>query len=125
MHFLFILCTGIERVISIVAQLSVPFFTDKTLFIKHFKNTMSAKSLGTLAMIYVTDVLQHPLHHYTMLSKADMNNLASRSDARAHSYAFPLSNQHCMKGGGGFTVELLSLERERSRKFLKMQGCSK
>ena len=37
-------------------------------------HTMPAKSLGTLAMIYATDELQHPLPHYTMLSEADMNN---------------------------------------------------
>ena len=75
-------------------------------------------------MIYATDELQYPLPHYTMLSEADKNNLTGRSDARAHSYTFPLPNQHCLKGEG-FTVELLSLERERSRKFLIIQGCSK
>ena len=85
---------------------------------------MPAKSLGTLAMIYATDELQYPLPHYTMLSEADMNNPTGRSDARAHSYASPLSTQHCLKGEG-FTAELLSLGRERSRKFLKIQGCSK
>ena len=73
---------------------------------------MPAKSLGTLAMIYATGELQHPLPHYTM------NSLTGRSDARVHSYVFPLSNQRCLKGKG-FTVKLLSLKRERSWKFLK------
>ena len=61
---------------------------------------MPAKSLGTLATIYATDELQHPFPHYTMLSEADMNNPTGRSDARAHSYASPLSTQHCLKGEG-------------------------
>ena len=61
---------------------------------------MPAKSLGTLAMIYATDELQHPLPHHTMLSEADMNNRTGRSDARAHSYASPLSTQHCLKEEG-------------------------
>ena len=85
--------------------------------------TMPTKNHGILAIIYATDELQHPLPHYTMLSEADMDNLTGRSDTRAHSYASSLSNQHCLKGEG-FTVELLSLERERSPKFLKMQRCS-
>ena len=50
-------------------------------------------------MIYARDELQLPSPHYTM-SEADMNNLTGRSDARVHSYAFSLPNQHCMKGGG-------------------------
>ena len=37
---------------------------------------MSAKSLGTLAMIYATDELQNPLPHKTILYKGDMNNPA-------------------------------------------------
>ena len=65
--------------------------------------TMPAKSLGTLAMIYPTDELQHPLPHYTMLSEVDMNNPTGRSDARAYSYSSPLSNQHCLKGGGVYS----------------------
>ena len=36
--------------------------------------TMSAKSLGTLAMIYATDELQNPLPLKTMLCEGDMNN---------------------------------------------------
>ena len=64
---------------------------------------MPAKSLGKLAMIYATDELQHPLPHYTMLSKADVNSLTGRSDARVHCYASPLSNRHCFKGGGDYS----------------------
>ena len=45
------------------------------------KCTMSAKSLGTLAMIYATDELQNPLHLKTMLCEGDMNNPGGRSDA--------------------------------------------
>ena len=75
----------------------------KNLKRRNFGATMPAKSLGTLATIYATDKLQHPLPHYTMLSEADMNNLTGRSDAHAHSYASPLSNQHCLKGGGVYS----------------------
>ena len=42
--------------------------------------TMSAKSLGTLAMIYATDELQNPLPLKTMLCEGDMNNSVRRSD---------------------------------------------
>ena len=44
-------------------------------------STMSAKSLGTLAMIYATDELQNPLPLKTMLCEGDMNNPVRRSDA--------------------------------------------
>ena len=43
--------------------------------------TMSAKSLGTLAMIYATDELQNPLPLKTMLCEGDMNNPVGKSDA--------------------------------------------
>ena len=43
--------------------------------------TMSAKSLGTLAMIYATDELQNPLPLKTMLCEGDMNNPVRRNDA--------------------------------------------
>ena len=84
---------------------------------------MPAKSLETLAMIYATDELQYPLPHYTMLSEADMNKLTGRSDARAHSYAFPLSNQHCLKGGGGVYSRIVVAGK--GKELLKMQGYSK
>ena len=43
---------------------------------------MSAKSLGTLAMIYATDGLKKPPPPLkTMLREGDMNNPVSRSDA--------------------------------------------
>ena len=41
---------------------------------------MPAKSLGTLAMIYVIGELQNPLPRKTMLWKGDKNIPASRSD---------------------------------------------
>ena len=46
-----------------------------------YQLTMSAKSLGTLAMIYATDELQNPLPLKTMLCEGDMNNPVRRSDA--------------------------------------------
>ena len=42
---------------------------------------MSAKSLGTLAMIYATVELQNPLPLKIMLCGGDMNNPVRRSDA--------------------------------------------
>ena len=45
---------------------------------------MSAKSLGTLAMIYATDELQNPLPLKTMLCEGDLNNLILRSDVFLH-----------------------------------------
>ena len=43
--------------------------------------TMSAKSLGTLVMIYATDELQNPLPLKTMLCEGELNNPVRRSDA--------------------------------------------
>ena len=62
---------------------------------------MSAKSLGTLAMIYATDELQNPLPLKTMLCEGDMNNLVGRSDVFLHNLRFPLSTQNFMTGRGG------------------------
>ena len=45
---------------------------------------MSAKSLGTLTMIYATDELQNPLPLKTMLCEGDMNNPVGRSDVFLH-----------------------------------------
>ena len=63
---------------------------------------MSAKRLGTLAMIYATDELQNPLPRKTMLCEGDMNSAAGRSDAILHSKVFRLSIQHCITGERGF-----------------------
>ena len=43
--------------------------------------TISAKSFGTISMIYATDELQNPLLLKTMLCEGDMNNPVRRSDA--------------------------------------------
>ena len=53
----------------------------ESVLIKRKLPTMSAKSLGTLAMIYATDKLQNPLPLKTMLCEGDMNNPVRRSDA--------------------------------------------
>ena len=45
---------------------------------------MSAKSLGTLAMIYATDELQNPLPLKTKLCEGDMNSPVGRSDVFLH-----------------------------------------
>ena len=43
--------------------------------------TMSAKSLGTLPMIYAIDEIQNPLPHKTMFFEGHMNSTGGRSDA--------------------------------------------
>ena len=45
---------------------------------------MSAKRLGTLAMIYATDELQNPLPLNTMLGEGDMNDPVGRGDIFFH-----------------------------------------
>ena len=50
----------------------------------NFQRTMSAKSLGALAMIYATDKLHNPLPRKTMLCEGDMNNPVGRSDVFLH-----------------------------------------
>ena len=72
---------------------------------------MPAKSLGTLAIIYVVHELQHPLPPCTMLCHGDMNNPTCTSDTFLHSYGFQLANQHCMRGKGGNTL-LVDMEIE-------------
>ena len=45
---------------------------------------MSAKSLGTLAMIYATDELQNLIPLKTKLYEEDMNNPVGRNDTFLH-----------------------------------------
>ena len=42
--------------------------------------TMSAKSLGTLSVIYAVDELQNSLHRTTMLFEGDTNSTGRRND---------------------------------------------
>ena len=72
---------------------------------------MPAKSLGTLAIIYVVHKLQYPLPPCTMLCHGDMNNPTCTSDTFLHSYGFQVANQHCMRGKGGNTL-LVDMEIE-------------
>ena len=43
-------------------------------------SAMSAKSLGTLPVIYAVDRLQNPLPRITMLFEDDMNSTGGRND---------------------------------------------
>ena len=53
--------------------------------------------------------LQNPPSLYkTMLYEGDMNNPACRSDAFLHSSGLQLATQHCMTGGGGLVLPLLT-----------------
>ena len=55
-------------------------------------------------MIYTIDQLLNPLPRYTMLSEANTNSRKGTSDVWAHSYGFPLSNQHCLRREGVFIL---------------------
>ena len=39
-----------------------------------------------------------------MLYEANVSNLKGKRDACVESYVFPLSNQHCLGGGGGCII---------------------
>ena len=51
------------------------------LFTLRSLDTMPAKSLATLTMVYAIGELQNPFPRKTMLCEGDVNNSASRSDA--------------------------------------------
>ena len=68
---------------------------------EQISTTMSAKSLGTLTVIYAIDELQNPLPRKTMLFEGHMTSTFGRSDACPNSLGPWLLIQHCMRGGGG------------------------
>ena len=86
---------------------------------------MSAKSLGTLPVIYVVDELQNQLPRKTMLLEGDTNSAGGRNDVFPSSYGLPLSIQHCITGEGGSQLLFLQRKKDGGRKFLPLHGCSK
>ena len=63
--------------------------------------TISAKSLGTLAPIYASRKLPNPLAPQTMLYSAKVNNPKNKSEVFPCTYGLPLKMQHCLRGQGG------------------------
>ena len=62
---------------------------------------MSAKSLGTLPVIYAVDEQQNPLPRKTMLCGGDTNSTGGRNDVFPSSLGLRQSIQHCITGEGG------------------------
>ena len=85
---------------------------------------MPVKSLGTLAIVYGISELQNPIPRKAMLCKGDMNNSASRSDVFLQRYGLQLATQHCMVGGRGLALPLLTQKRDGTRKILQRHWCS-
>ena len=85
--------------------------------------TMSAKGLGTLAMIYATDELQNPILLKTMLCEGDMNNPVGRSDVFCiiKSIRYRLN---IVWRGEGLALPSVTQKGKRSRKILKRYWCS-
>ena len=61
---------------------------------------MSAKSLGTLSVIYAVDEQQSPLPRKTMLCGGDSNSTEGGNDVFPRILGLRLSIQHCITGEG-------------------------
>ena len=72
-----------------MSALDYPMFEQCCAFLSYsFREkiqTMPAKSLGTLPMIYAIDELQNPLPRKTMLFEENMTTVFGRSDALPNS----------------------------------------
>ena len=68
---------------------------------------MSAKSPGTLPVIYAVDELQNRLPRTTMLFEGDRNSTGGRNGVFPNSKGLRLSIQHCMKGEGSSQLSFL------------------
>ena len=73
---------------------------------------MSAKSLGTLPVIYAVDEQQNPLPRKTMLCGGDTNSTGGENGVFQRSLGPRLSIQHYITGEGG--SQLLFLQRNRT-----------
>ena len=91
----------------------------------NFKATMSAKSLGTLPVIYTVDEQQNPLPRKTMLCGGDTNSTGGENDVFPRSLGLRLSIQHCITGEGGSQLLFLQRKKDGGGKFLPLHGCSK
>ena len=86
---------------------------------------MSAKSLGTLPVMYAVDEQQNPLPHKTMLCGGDTNSVARGNDVFPSSVGLRQLIQHCITGEGGSQLLFLQRKKDGGRKFLPLHGCSK
>ena len=87
--------------------------------------TMSAKSLGTLPVIYAVDEQQNPLPCKTMPCGGDTNSTGGENDVFPRSLGLRLSIQHCITGEEGSQLLFLQRKKDRGRKFLPLHGRSK
>ena len=87
--------------------------------------TMSAKSLGTLPVIYAVDEQQNPLPRKAMLCGGDTNSTRGGNDVFPSSLGLRQSIQHCITGGGSSQLLFLRREKDGGIKFLPLHGCSK
>ena len=76
-------------------------------FDKHSNATISAKSLGTLPVIYAVDEQQNPLPRKTMLCGGDTNSTGGENDVIPSSLGLRLSIHHCITGEGGSPLSFL------------------
>ena len=64
-------------------------------------STMSAKSLGTLPVIYAVDEQRNPIPRKTMLCGGDTNSTLGENVVFPSSFGLRLSIPHCITGEGG------------------------
>ena len=83
---------------------------------------MSAKSLGTLPVIYAVDEQQNPLPRKTMLCGGDTNSTGGENGVFPISLGLRLSIQHCITGEGGSQLLVLQRKEDGVRKFLPLHG---
>ena len=86
---------------------------------------MSAKTLGTLPVIYALDEQQNPLPRKTMLCGGDTNSTGGGNDVFPSSLGLRQSIHRCITGEGGSQLLFLLRKRDGGRKFLPLHGCSK
>ena len=84
----------------------------ESLHVELAKTTMSAKSLGTLHVIYAVDEQQNPLPRKTMLCGGDTNSTGGGNDVFPSSLGLRQSIQQCIRGERG--SQLLFLQRKRT-----------
>ena len=77
--------------------------------------TMSAKSLGTLHVIYAVDEQQNPLPHKTMLCGGDTNSTGGGNDVFPSSLGLQQLIQHCITGERGSQLVFLQQKKDRGR----------
>ena len=76
-------------------------------------STVSAKSLGTLPVIYAVDEQQNPFPRKTMLCGGDTNSTGGENVVFPRRLGLRLSIQHLYNGGRGPTIVIFSAKKGR------------